>query len=138
MPRKPAALAPARRLPPPAHLSDAGKAAWKRIVNARPADFFDPAHSSLLEAYVEAELELQHATRKLGPRAGASNAWRDVRHRASTRLAGLATKLRLTPQYATTADRAKTARQRAAADGIPDEGRSWRDEVAATQTETRH
>lgn len=40
-----------KRLMPPAHLSDAAREEWLRLVNDQPASAFTPTHMPLLEAY---------------------------------------------------------------------------------------
>jgi hypothetical protein len=40
--------------PPPAHMDATAKRLWRQITHSRPADFFAPGATQLLEAFVDA------------------------------------------------------------------------------------
>ena len=89
-----------RRPAPPDRLPEEGKRLWRETTAALRADWFQGCET-LLEAYVQAALqtrELGDLLRKFSPRG---TVYPDVLRLyclAANTLAGLATKLRLTPQ----------------------------------------
>jgi hypothetical protein len=95
----------AARAEAPKHLSKEAATLWLAITACKPADYFDPASAVLLEEYVEVAVQAralhQHLAR-LRKADGWSEAAATERRwlRLRSRLAGLAQKLRLTPQAA--------------------------------------
>ena len=79
---------------PPKHLSRQAKAMWREITRARPADYFGPGSTQLLEAFVLASV----AVRQIAPQIAADPGNKDVAEsfrRYSSIMATMATKLRL-------------------------------------------
>ena len=79
---------------PPKHLSRAAKAMWREIVASRPADYFGPGSTQLLESFVVAVLaarELATAVEASPTDKAAADAWLAM-VKVET---ALATKLRL-------------------------------------------
>ncbi len=78
----------------PKHLSRAAKAMWREIVASRPADYFGPGSTHLLESFVVAVLAARElaVVVEANPRdEAAAKEWRDFAKIKAT----LATKLRL-------------------------------------------
>ena len=79
---------------PPKHLSRKARAMWREIVASRPADYFAPGATNLLEAFVVASV----AARELAPKIAADPGDKDLAEafrRHSAVMATMATKLRL-------------------------------------------
>ncbi len=79
---------------PPKHLSRAAKAMWREIVASRPADYFGPGSTHLLESFVVAVLAARVLAEvvEADPRdEAAAKEWRNFARIEAT----LATKLRL-------------------------------------------
>jgi phage terminase small subunit len=96
-----------RRPDPPAHLGDDAASLWRATVNGLPADWLLPGGAPVLEAYCSLTVSLRRTLRTLerletGPREDFEPAeWRVLQRQAAelaSRVAMLATKLRLTPQ----------------------------------------
>ncbi len=79
---------------PPKHLSRPARAMWREIVASRPADYFAPGSTQLLESFVVASV----AARELAPKIAADPGNKDLAEalrRYSAIQATQATKLRL-------------------------------------------
>ena len=79
---------------PPKYLSRKAKALWREIVASRPADYFAPGATQLLESFVVASV----AARELAPKIAADPGDRGLAEafrRHSAVMATMATKLRL-------------------------------------------
>ncbi len=79
---------------PPKHLSRPAKAMWREIVRSRPADYFGPGATQLLESFVVASM----AARELAPKVAVDPGDKDLAEalrRYGAVQATMATKLRL-------------------------------------------
>ena len=79
---------------PPKHLGRQARAMWRQIVASRPADYFAPGATQLLESFVVASV----AARELAPKIAANPGDKDLAEalrRHSAVMATMATKLRL-------------------------------------------
>jgi hypothetical protein len=110
---------PSKPLAPPSDLSASERALWEAVVATKPADWFGADCAPVLKEYVRAAgvcdvlaKRVATALRSADP-AGLKKVL-DSRHQESVRLAGLATKLRLTQQSRYSARTASTADKRAA------------------------
>lgn len=54
-----------RRAPAPSHLGEDEKAVWRRIVDAKPADWFGPEHMAQLAAYCRAVVTIERLTQQI-------------------------------------------------------------------------
>jgi hypothetical protein len=90
-------------LEPPKHLSKEAAALWLAITACKPPDWFDPASAVLLEEFCEVATHLRALHQRLA-RLREAGVWAEAAAterrwlRLGARLAGLAQKLRLTPQ----------------------------------------
>ncbi len=83
-----------KHVKPPAYLSRPARAIWREIVRSRPADYFGPGATHLLESFVVATV----AVRELAPKIAADPCDKDLAEafrRYSATAATAATKLRL-------------------------------------------
>ena len=104
------------------HLSRQAKAMWREIVRARPADYFGPGSTQLLESFVVASV----AVRQIAPLIAADPGDKDLAEtlrRHSAVMATMATKLRLAISSAVKAHSGKLA-ERGGAHGPLIGGRS--------------
>jgi hypothetical protein len=99
-----AALRAGGKLPdPPKDLSDEAKLVWKAVTASKPVDWFDAGSLVLLEDFCNAAVHARHIEKRIETLRGAE-AWAELsdwEKRAAvstTRLTGLATKLRLSVQ----------------------------------------
>ncbi len=79
---------------PPKHLGRKARAMWREIVASRPADYFAPGSTQLLEVFVVTSV----AARELAPKIAADPGDKDLAEafrRHSAVMATMATKLRL-------------------------------------------
>jgi hypothetical protein len=107
---------PGKPLSPPADLSAAERARWEAVVDSKPADWFAADSAPVLKEYCRASvtcdvLAKRVATALRNADPAALKKLLDSRHQEAVRLAGLATKLRLTPQSRYSARSAATADQ---------------------------
>jgi hypothetical protein len=101
-----AALRAGGKVPePPESLSDAAKAVWRDVAGCKPSDWFDAGSMILLKDYCNAAVHADEISRRMDVLRQAE-AWgelADWEKRAAlctTRMTGLATKLRLSVQAA--------------------------------------
>jgi hypothetical protein len=118
---------PADRVAPPPGLSRKERELWRRIVDSKPAEWFDSGSAPLLREYVRSvavcdALAGMVAGAMKGPAADLKAAL-DLRDKEARRLASLATKLRLTQQSRYTPLSASTANRKASG------ARPWSDDA---------
>jgi phage terminase small subunit len=97
-----------QRPAPPANLSPEAKGHWRKIVEARPVDYFKPGNLQLLESYCRTLPLLNKATEVLEHTRPEDIDLFALQSRTVARLTGMATalavKLRLTVQSTTRTD----------------------------------
>lgn len=102
------------RIDPPSDLEPAEAALWRRVVDAKPADWFGEDSAPLLAEYVRACLsadlmDKQVKTAIAGGDAGEIKEMMKLRDMESKRVLSIGTKLRLTQQSRYTPKAAATA-----------------------------
>jgi hypothetical protein len=113
------ALVPGTRAPVPAELSEAEAAIWRDVVDSKPAEWFGPDSLPVLKEYCRAA-DMCDRLVPLVEKAMASGKGKDiveilaVRNKEATRVAALATKLRLTQQSRYTPQASATANRKVA------------------------
>ena len=106
------------RLAPPDDLEPAEAALWRRVVDAKPADYFGEDSALLLAEYVRGcvmadLLDKQVKGAIAGGETGEIKALLQLRDMESRRVLSIATKLRLTNQSRYTPQAASTASKKA-------------------------
>src|SRR5687767_261427 len=109
---------PIVRLQPPADLESEEAALWRRIVEAKPADYFGDESAPVLAEYVRASvmadlLDKQVKAAIAGGEASEIKSMLQLRDMESKRVLSIATKLRLTNQSRYTPQAAATASKKA-------------------------
>jgi hypothetical protein len=109
---------PVVRLQPPADLEPDEAALWRRVVDAKPADYFGDESAPVLAEYVRASvmadlLDKQVKTAIAGGEPAEIKAMLQLRDMESKRVLSIATKLRLTNQSRYTPQAAATASKKA-------------------------
>ena len=110
---------PVGELPaPPEELTAAEARLWTETVESKPADWFGPDSFPLLKEYVRAAVMCDALAKQARSAVKAKDATTiklmlDMRDKEAKRVAGLATKLRLTQQSRYTPQAASTANRRA-------------------------
>ena len=103
--------------PPPWLIGDAAEL-WTKVVSTKPSDWFTADTAPLLEAYCNTVIEYRRAAVELQASSPADlrsyKALVDITTSLASRMAGIATKLRLTPQSRYTPQSAATASKKAA------------------------
>lgn len=102
---------------PPKGMPKPAAKVWREIVEARPADFFQPGQLHLLELFC-CSVELQRATLKTLQAQPANDAAHKRMGRLATIIASLATKLRLTISSASRPDAAVNKERPPAPSGL--------------------
>lgn len=103
-----ASINQAVRLPPPEELTEAEKATWRQVMNAKPAGWFDKSHLPLLTQYVR---HISYVAIIKDQIAGMKPDWLttseglqrydkllSMHEREGRAISSLATRMRLTPQ----------------------------------------
>jgi hypothetical protein len=103
---------------PPSELTESEADLWRAVVDSKPRDWFGEDSLPLLKEYVRAaamcdRLDLRIKATEEGGSVGDVRLVLDMRDKEARRVAGLATKLRLTQQSRYTPQAASTANKRA-------------------------